>query len=266
MDFRTRYGPWAIVAGASEGTGASFARGVAARGVNVVMLANGGPLVEEAEAIARDFSVEAIPAFVDLARADAFDKIVAAAGGSEVGLYVSNAGTDYFGKPFLDGELSGWLDLIAVNTSTMVQAAHHFASLMRGQGRGGLLMVNSGACYMGGGRLAIYTACKGFQLNFCQSLWTELKPHGVDVLSLVLGKTDTPNYHALQRKKGMPSSTDIASPDDVAEQGLESLALGPVQHVGLADDDPGYFTWSGAQLRERVLAMDAAIAEGFGKG
>ena len=264
MDFRTRYGPWAIVAGASEGTGRSFARGIAARGVNVLMLANGGPLEEEAEAVARDFGVEAIPAFVDLAQAEAIDQIIAATGNREVGLYVSNAGTDYFGKPFFDSPLAGWLDMIAVNTSTMVKTAHHFGGLMRGRGRGGLLMVNSGACYMGGGRLAIYTACKGFQLNFCQSLWTELRPHGVDVLSLVLGKTDTPNYHALQRNKGMPSSTNIASPDDVAEQGLTSLPQGPVQHVGLADDEAGYYSWSAAQLRERVLAMDAAIALGFG--
>ena len=266
MEFKKRYGPWAIVAGASEGTGRSFARGIAARGVNVLMLANGGPLEEEAEAIRKDFGVDAIAARVDLARPEAIEQIVAAAEGREVGLYVSNAGTDYFGKPFLDNSVDGWLDMIAVNTSTMIRAVHHFGGLMRARGRGGLLLVNSGACYMGGGRLAIYTACKGFQLNFSESLWTELRPHGVDVLSLVLGKTDTPNYHALQRKKGMPSSTEIASPDDVAEQGLAGLALGPVQHVGLADDDAGMFTWSAAQLRERVLAMDAAIAQGFGKG
>ena len=266
MDFKARYGPWAIVAGASEGTGRSFARGIAARGVGVLMLSNGGPLEEEAASVARDFGVEAIPVKVDLASPEAIDQIIAATGPREIGLYVSNAGTDYFGKEFLDSPLAGWLDMITVNTATMVKAAHHFGGLMRTRGRGGLLMVNSGACYMGGGRLAIYTACKGFQLNFCQSLWTELRSHGVDVLSLVLGKTDTPNYHALQRKKGMPSSTDIASPDDVAEQGLASLALGPVQHAGLADADRGMFTWSGADLRERVLAMDAAIAQGFGKG
>jgi short-subunit dehydrogenase len=137
-----------------------------------------------------------------LVRPEALDQIVTATGSGEIGLYVSNAGTDYFGKPFLDSPLAGWLDMIAVNTSTMVQAARHFGGLMRTRGRGGLLMVNSGACYMGGGRLAIYTACKGFQLNFCQSLGTELRPHGVDVLSLVLGKTDTPNYDALQVKNG----------------------------------------------------------------
>ncbi len=265
MDFRQKYGPWAIVAGASEGTGRSFARSAAARGLNVLMIANGGPLEAEAEAVRKDHGVEVATALIDLARPEACGQIIAAAQGREVGLYVSNAGTDYYGKRFHDGAISGWLDMIAVNTSTLVQAAHHFGGLMKARGRGGLLMVNSGACYGGGGRLAIYTACKAFQLRFAESLWVELQPHGVDVMSLVLGKTDTPNYHALQRKKGMPSDPNLASPDAVAEQGLNTLHLGPVQHVGLDDDDAGYFTWSAAQIRQRVVAMDAAIAQGFGK-
>ncbi len=266
MDFKERYGPWAIVAGASEGTGRSFARSVAARGLNVLMVANGGPLEEEAEAVRRDFGVEVVSAVIDLARPEAFGQILATAGSREIGLYVSNAGTDYYGQRFHDGRVSGWLDMIAVNTSTLVQSAHHFGGLMKQRGRGGLLMVNSGACYGGGGRLAIYTACKAFQLRFAESLWVELRDHGVDVMSLVLGKTDTPNYHALQRKKGMPSDPNLASPDDVAEQGLNTLHLGPVQHVGLGDEDRGYYDRSSAEVRQRVIAMDAAIAEGFGTG
>lgn len=220
MDFKARYGPWAIVAGASEGTGRSFARGIAARGVNVLMLANGGPLEEEAAAVARDFGAEAIPGFVDLARAEAFDQIVAVVGSREIGLYVSNAGTDYFGQPFLDSELAGWLDMIAVNTSTMVKAAHHFGGLMRGRGRGGLLMVNSGACYMGGGRLAIHTACKGFQLNFCQSLWTAL-----------LGESGHRLDHARRNCRCRPLSrgdcADLGQSDFGLCEGLLQLVCGP---------------------------------------
>ena len=265
MSFQEKYGPWAIIAGASEGTGRSFSRAIAARGVHCIMIANGGPLEQEAAAIRSEFGVEVVTALIDLSRPDSFGQILAAAGSREIGLYVSNAGTDPFGSRFHDKPVTGWLDIIGVNIGTMVQSAHHFGGQMRQRGHGGLLMVNSGACYGGGDRLAIYTACKAFQLNFCESIWTELRKWGVDVLTLVLGKTDTPSYHRLQERKGMPSDSKLASPDAVAEEGLSRLPFGPVHNFGMADDQMGYAPFSAAQLRARVLAMDKAIAEGFGK-
>lgn len=264
-DFRERYGPWAVVAGASEGTGRSFARALAARGLSTLLLANDGPLEETAEEIRREFHTECRTARIDLSRPEAFGEILAAAGGREVGLYVANAGADPHGARFHDRGVGDWLDLMRLNLMTTVQACHHFGGLMRERRRGGLLIVNSGACYGGGSMLAIYTAVKGFQLNFAESLWSELRPHGVDVLTVVLGKTDTPAYHRLQAKKGMPSGTDLASPDAVAEVALDRLSFGPAHNVGLADDDAGFLSASAAARRTRVLALDAAIETVFGR-
>ena len=265
MSFAERYGPWAVVAGASEGTGRSFARAIAARGVPSFLVANGGPLEETAAEIRRDFGVECRAVRVDLSRPEAFAEIAAAVGSTEVGLYVANAGADPHGSRFHDREVVDWLDLIRINVTTTVQNCHYFGGLMRQRRRGGLLLVNSGACYGGCGSLAIYTAVKAFQLNLSESLWSELRPYGVDVLTLVLGQTDTPAYHRLQAKKGMPSGTNLAPPDAVAEFGLERLPHGPVCNWDLTDDAAGYLPASAAVRRERVVVMDAALERVFGK-
>lgn len=98
-----RYGPWAILAGASEGVGCELARQVAANGVNCILIARREkPLAELAELIRAASRVECIPASIDLATADAFDRIVATAGSREVGLYVNNAGADPNASRFLD--------------------------------------------------------------------------------------------------------------------------------------------------------------------
>jgi NAD(P)-dependent dehydrogenase (short-subunit alcohol dehydrogenase family) len=136
---------------------------------------------------------------------------------------------------------------------------------MRQRGQGGLLLVNACACYGGGSFLAIYTAVKAFQLNFAESLWAELRPYGVDVLTLVLGKTDTPAYHRLQAKKNMPSGTGLASPDEVAATGLARLPFGPVHNFGQDDADAGQLPASAAARRGRVVVLDAAIEQVFGK-
>ena len=263
MEFKQRYGPWAVIAGASEGTGKAFAKRIAAQGVSCMLIAHGGPLEETADEVRRESGVEVITARIDLSARDAGTQIIALAGDREVGLYISNAGADWFGDRFLDRELDDWLALNRINVDTMLACSHHFGRHMRARRRGGILIVNSGACYGGGKFLAIYCADKGFQLNFAESLWSELRPYGVDVLTLVLGQTDTPAYHRLQTRKGMPPGPNLASPDAVAEEGLAYLSQGPVRNFGVDDEDTSLPS-SAASRRRNVLFMEEAIKHVFG--
>src|SRR3546814_15332440 len=107
---------------------------------------------------------------------------------------------------------------------------------MRARGHGGLLLVNSGACYGGASSMAVYSASKAFVLCFGETLWAELQPHGVDVLNLVLGRTATQEFRRLLAEKGMPEPDKIASADDAAKTGLERLTPGPLTHWGPAAD------------------------------
>ena len=70
-DFREHYGPWALVAGASAGIGAAFARALAGRGLSLVLLARrGDALAELAAELTRDHKIEVRTASVDLGTSD----------------------------------------------------------------------------------------------------------------------------------------------------------------------------------------------------
>lgn len=265
-NFAERYGPWAVIAGASEGTGRAFARQVAAQGLNCLLIARrAAPLTALADEIRTEHKVDCVTATVDLAAADAFDRIVAAAGTREVGLFISNAGSDPNGARFLDRGLAAWTALVQRNVMTMMQCCHHFAAPMRTRRKGGLLLVNSGACYGGSAFMAAYAGSKAFTLCFAEGLWGELHDHGVDVLTLVMHMTDTPALRALLAEKKLPVPDGIANAEDVAALGLARLPCGPIQNWGLEDDVGGWATISAGDRRKRVIAIGEASAHVFGK-
>lgn len=264
MAFRERYGPWAIIAGASEGIGRSMAHKIAEQGVSCLLIALEGPLDEVAEEIRRNWGVECATARIDLSADDAFARIAEAAGDREIGLYVANAGGDSAASRFLDHDIAGWLALTRLNVMTTMQACHHFGAQMRTRRRGGLLIVNSYSAYGGGSFLVTYNACKGFLLNFAEGLWAELTPHGVDVLTIVLGITDTPNLRRILDRTGMPMPADIATPDQVAALAIARLGDGPIQNWGLADDEASAFGASAAARRARVVELDAFSEQIYG--
>lgn len=226
MEFAERYGPWAIVAGASEGIGASAARLLGERGVNVVLVARRqGVLDEVADTVASETRTLAL----DLSTADAADALVQATSDLDVGLLVYNAGADPYLTQFLDQPATAWHEMVMRNCITVTGITHHVAGALVERGHGGIVLVTSGAAWAGASHLAVYGATKAFDLLLAESLWIELKPQGVDVLGGVLGSTDTP---AFRRVFGDREVGPVASPDDVARDLLDNLANGPVFPAG----------------------------------
>lgn len=266
MDFAERYGPWALITGASEGTGASFARQLAAKGLNLILVARrNGPLEDLAAELHARHGGQCITATVDLAREDAAARIAGIAGPREVGLLITNAGADTSGAAFLDGDPAHWNALVTLNATTTMGLAHHFGRAMRARQRGGMILVNSGACYGGLNGVAVYSAAKGFVLNLAEALWAELRQDGIDVLTLVMGRTDTPAHRELMERQGMPIPKGMASADAVAELGLARLPHGPVCNWGQPDDVAGMAPTSPVQRRERIVAIEAMSAAYAGK-
>lgn len=253
MDFRRKYGPWALIAGASEGTGAAFARQLAEKGLNLILVARReGPLAALADRLRADHGVECVTASVDLGANDATARMVDAVAGREVGLFVSNAGADPNASQFLDRDIEAWDALAMRNVMTVMRSVHHFARAMRERQRGGIILVGSGACYGGLPGIAAYSATKAFDLMLGEGLWAELRPHGVDVLGLIMNRTDTPAHRELMERIGMPVPDDLASAEDVAALGLERLPHGPVANWGQADDEER-FGGSAASRRDRIV-------------
>jgi short-subunit dehydrogenase len=259
MNFAERYGPWAVIAGASEGTGACFARRLAAQGLNLVLIARReGPLASLAQEIRDKFNVECATASVDLAKADASALIAEAVGAREVGMFINNAGGDTSNAFFLDGELETWERLAQLDVMNVFRNCHHFARPMRERGRGGIILVGSGACYGGLTGKAMYSGVKSFDLCFGEALWAELRDAGVHVLNLILGRTDTPEHRRTLKELGLPVPAGMAAADDVAALGLARLPYGPICNWGSGDEEPGMAPASPASRRARILAIEEA--------
>lgn len=257
----SRYGPWALIAGASEGTGAAFARHLAAAGLDLILVARReAPLEALARELRSAHGTRCVTAQVDLATDDAVQALLDAAGGREVGLLILNAGADPNGAMFLDAGIADWDRLALRNVMTAMRALHAFGAPMKARGRGGLMVVGSGACYGGAPGIGVYAATKAFDLVLCEALWAELEPHGVDVLSYVIGRTDTPAHRDLMAARGMAVPEGLADPEAVARLGLERLPHGPVCNWGEADDEAGMSATSAADRRERVRRIAAASA------
>jgi uncharacterized protein len=252
-----KYGPWALITGASEGTGAEFALRLADEGLNCLLVARReGPLAELAGQVLAK-GVDCVTASIDLTAPDATDRIVAAVGDREVGLFIANAGADTNSSLFLDNDVANWERLVNLNIVTTMRHCHYFGQGMRARGRGGMILVGSGACYGGLYGLGVYTGVKAFDLCFAEGLWAELRHVGVDVLNLVLGRTDTPAHRRIYAANGQSLPAGMASAAEVARIGLEQLPHGPIYNWGQANDVAGYAPNSPDERRARIERIEA---------
>ncbi|KUI42131.1 short-chain dehydrogenase [Mycobacterium sp. IS-1590] len=231
-----RYGPWAVIAGGSEGVGAEFAHQLAGAGVHLVLIARKPEPLEQTAEECRRNRVEVRTLAVDLTSPDALERTAAITGDLEVGLLIYNAGANTCSEHFLDGDLADFQRVIDLNVGTMLALVQHFGRPMRDRRRGGILMVGSMAGYLGSERHTVYGAVKAFGRIFAESLWLELREYGVDVLELVLGVTRTPAMERVGLNFDVPGMR-VADPADVAREGLAQLANGPVHVAGGNADD-----------------------------
>jgi short-subunit dehydrogenase len=255
--FLARYGPWALVAGASEGIGASFARALAARGLNVVLLARRvGPLDSLAAELSQKYDVQCQVLALDLTSPDLNAVVAARTKGLEVGLLVCNAALSLM-SGFLELELDDVLRSVDLNVRAPLVLVHQFGRLMAERGRGGVVLMSSVAGIIGSPYSATYAGSKAFALGFGESLWSELEPRGVDVVTCAAGPTETPTYAQVRASSFPPTM----HPDFVVSATL--AALGKRPRVV-----PGFFnrltTWLVALLpRATTLRMIAAQTKKF---
>ena len=230
--FRARYGPWALVAGASEGFGAAWARALAARGCDVVLVARREPqLAALAREIAAAHGVAARTLAADLAAPDVAARLEAATAGLEIGLLVFNAAQPspgWFAEARAE-ELARALDL---NCRAPLLLAHLFGAAMLARGRGGLVLMTSLSGVAGASYVATYAASKAFDWLLAEGLHREWRPRGVDVLAAVAGLTDTPHARATGvRVDAMPAM----KPEDAVREFLDALGHAPFHVAGEAN-------------------------------
>jgi len=226
--FLQKYGQWAVIAGASEGIGASLADQLAARGLNLVLIARNGALLNEVASQAQKHGVQTRVVVQDLTDPDVGAKVADATEGLEVGLLIYNAGASDRTNTFLENEIEYSLKQIKLDCIGPIALTHHFGSAMRERGRGGIVLIASLACLAGSATLAVYSAVKAFQHNFAEGLWAELRPHGVDVCCTPLGMTYTPAFARMGIEYD-PAAHMLS--EDVAREIIENFGSGPVYVV-----------------------------------
>jgi uncharacterized protein len=238
VTFASKYGPWALVAGASDGVGAAFALGIAERGLNVVLLARRQAVLDHVAAeIEAQTSALTRTLAIDLAKPGAASEIAAATRDLRIGLLVYCAGADPNFKPFLANPIDVAESMVQRNCMVPMQLCHHFAPAMVERGSGGIVIFGSGAGLVGGSNMVAYGASKAFDMVFAEALWAELHDRGVDVLGLILGKTNTPALRELEYSRGQINTPDevpagAAAVEHVVTEAFENLGNGPTLMVG----------------------------------
>ena len=271
MTFASKYGPWALVAGASDGVGAAFAEGLAERGVNVVLLARRQALLDEVAAgIAGRTGVQTRTLAIDLAEHDAASQIASATADIEMGFLVYCAGADPNFEPFLANSVETAEAMVHRNCMVPMQLCHHFAPPMVQRRSGGIVLFGSGAGLAGGPNMVAYGASKAFDMVFTEALWSELHDKGIDVLGLILGKTNPPALRRLEHSRGVLGSedetpSDAARVEEVIREAFENLGNGPTLMVGDMMREAVQIL-SSVTRNEAVNFMIQAQAAGIGGG
>jgi len=221
--FRDRYGPWAVVAGASVGLGAAFARELSVRGLNLVLFARRMDLLRTlADDLRSAHGIEVQPVALDLTAQDLTAKVTAATESLDVGLLVYNAALSEIG-PFLSQTLESLNAQLDLNCRGPMAMTHLLARSMVERGRGGVLLMSSLSAFQGSALIANYAATKAYNLSLAEGLSYELGKVGVDVLVCCAGATRTPGYEA-SRPAAPPWIAPAAmDPDEVVSEALRAL-------------------------------------------
>jgi uncharacterized protein len=251
--FRDRYGRYALVVGGSDGLGAAFATELAARGLDLALVARREPVLDDmASRLRAAYRVDVRTLRLDAAAPDAAVELADRTGDLDLGLVICNAAASPTG-PFLDrpaDELDRVLDLNC-------RFATHLAQLMGGRfaarGRGGLVFLSSVAGFQGTAMVGQYAATKAYLRVLAEALWAELAPHGVDVVACCPGRVRTPTYEGSAPAPPGWFAPPVMAPEPVARAALDALGRRPVVI-------PGRLNRLAAFAAVRLLSRRAAVS------
>ena len=206
--FVERFGPWAVVTGASSGIGEAFARRLAEIGLNLVLVARREDRLRKlADDLKSQHSVNTQVVVADLSHHDFMPLIEQATDDLQVGLLVNCAGIATTGH-FLDNDLASEVTLLHVNNCAPLILAHHFGRSMRNRHRGGIIFLSSTVALAGVPAWSNYAASKAHDLVFAEGLARELRSDGISVLAVCPGPTQTELWPA-GTKPFFPMKPDV---------------------------------------------------------
>lgn len=217
-----KFGPWAVVTGASSGIGKEAARQIAANGLNLVLVARRGEVLERVgETLKQRYGISYRVIEADLSQPGGEQAVIEGAEDIDAGLFFSSAGTGQPGA-FLAFSADALREIVQLNGLSHLLLTHHFSQKFARRGKGGTLLVSALGADSGIPFHAVPAAAKGLVNTLGRSLHSELKRSGVGVSTLIVTPTDTP----LVEKMGLAESAMPMKPMSVEQcvrEGLEGL-------------------------------------------
>ncbi len=244
-----------LITGASSGIGEAFARKLAARGQNLLLVARSeDKLMTLCNELGRLKSIHAQFVAMDLSQPDSPARLFAETQtrGLTIDFLINNAGFGAVGD-FAKLDLARELNMIELNVRALVELTHRFLAPMRERKSGAIINVASTAGFQPVPFMAVYAATKAFVLSFSEALWEENRPYGIKVIALCPGVTETNFFAAANMQK--PPGRVSQTPEDVVDTALRGLKRGRSHIIsGL----PNYLMIQGERLVPRsVLARVA---------
>ena len=256
--FRERFGPWAVIAGGSDGIGAAFAQELTSRHINVILVArNEEKLEATAEGLRASGAAKVETLSVDLTLPDLTDHIARATKDLDVGLFIYSAGSGRLMGSVLDRPAENWMRQVQLACNGPLALTHHFGTRFRERGRGGIVLMSSLSSLVGSAYIATYSAAKAFDTTLGEGLWQELAPLGIDVVSCLAGATDTETF-----REDTGGSPDAMAPAEVASGTLDCLGSGPLYVPGAANQGAATALWSTPRI-PLINAMSEVNARNF---
>lgn len=245
--FLDKYGPWAIVTGASSGIGVEYARQLAAKGLHLVLVARRKQLLDQlATELSEQYKINCRTVEADLS-ADGFQQdILDATQDLEVGLLVNNAGMNCEGH-FYRGSLERNLQMIQLNVKAPFVLAYEYGKQFAGRGKGGIIFTSSISAFNAHPYLSHYAATKAYILSLAESMNYEFKDKNVDVIALCPGMTKS------EMTKGMKDGPMLMEAAPVVETVLDNI--GKEAYVV-----PGILNKTQVFLNSRILNRSGATS------
>ncbi len=216
-----KYGPLALVTGASSGIGEQFAHQLAAAGFDLIITARREQALNELSAeLASVYRVSVDIVVCDLANAQQLRELIAYCESRTPSLIISNAGFGDKGD-FLDHDPDKTAAMYRTNAIAPATLARALLPALVAKRRGGMIFTGSIEGEVAFPYSTPYAATKAFIHSLSRGLWHEMRAHNVDILLLAPGSTDT----EAPLKQGMTRAQLIGllPPETVVREALDAL-------------------------------------------
>ena len=187
---------WALITGGSSGMGLEYARQLAKKGYDLVLVSNRQEeLAQVSEELSKAYSVRIVTRFQDLSAETAADELMAFCQEQkiEVEVLINNAGMFFFEELTLENEPKA-LTMMRLHMLTPTRLCLVFGDAMKRRGHGYILNMSSMAAKLPCPGITVYSATKAYLKSFSKSLYYEMRPYGVGVTTVCPAAIATPLY------------------------------------------------------------------------